>query len=247
MTVQAMPPQPPFLQAKFATTILTTLLILVTLPALAAATPPSQLTAEEMKEGWRLLFDGQTTAGWRGFTKTNFPARGWAVTNGCLLKIPRVSGGHIVTIDTFLNFDLKWEWRILPKGNNGVKYFVRESMPNAPGHEYQMIDDTGIDSPKGRTASFYDVLPPAAETAPRPPGEWNDSRIVVRSEKVEHWLNGRLVLSCSLNSETVRQAIAQSKFRDVPGFGRPHRGPIMLTDHGDEAWFRSIKIRPFDP
>jgi hypothetical protein len=221
-----------------------TLLILAILPLSTQAAPdvPASLTAEEKASGWQLLFDGVTTNGWRGFRSKTFPRQGWVVENGCLKKIGKVRGGDIISLEQFSEFDLQWEWRVPPRCNNGLKYFVVESR-GAIGHEYQMIDDALIKNPKGSTASFYDVLPPRADKPLNPPGEWNHSRVLVKGTHVEHWLNGTKVVEFELGSPAVKAAVAESKFKDVPGFGDPTKGHILLTDHGDEAWYRNIKIR----
>lgn len=204
---------------------------------------PNGLTPEEIAEGWRLLFDGKTTTGWRGFKKQTFPEKGWVVEDGCLKKIAGVTGGDIVTTTTFEQFDLRWEWRIPPRANNGIKYFITEERSGAIGHEYQMIDDTIVKNPKQKTASFYDVLPPSEHTALKEPGQWNQSRVLVQGHRVEHWLNGTKVLEYQLGSDKVKAAVAASKFKDVKGFGERLKGHILLTDHKDEACFRNIKIR----
>jgi hypothetical protein len=158
-----------------------------------------------------------------------------------------IKTGDIITTETFDNFEFSWEWRIEKDGNNGIKYFVTEARPGAPGHEYQMIDD---DAPKwaslhaeSKTASYYEVLPPAADRPLNPAGQWNRSRLVVRGSVVEHWLNDRKVLTYELGSPAVVAGIAKSKFKKYPDFGQKLRGHLMLTDHGDAAWFRSLKIR----
>ena len=217
-------------------------------PTAPASAPPA-LTAEEKAAGWRLLFDGHSLAGWRryGQPATAAIGPGWKAADGLLQKVAGIKSGDIITAQTFDNFELSWEWRIEKEGNNGVKYFVTEKRPGAPGHEYQMIDD---DAPKwaklhaeSKTASFYEVLPPAADRPLNPPGQWNRSHIVVRGSVVEHWLNDRKVLTYELGSAAVRAGIAKSKFAKYPDFGEKIRGHIMLTDHGDAAWFRAIKIR----
>jgi len=211
-------------------------------PATAAALT-NQLTEAEAQAGWRLLFDGRTTRGWRGYGKPDFPKQGWVIEDGCLKKVAGVRGGDIVTEAEFDDFELRWEWKLPPRANNGVKYLVLESRPNAPGHEYQMVDDATMEDPRHRTAAFYDVLPPGMPAKPRPLGEWNESRIIVQGLWVEHWLNGRKVLGYRLGSPELKAAIANSKFKDAPGFGEKCRGRILLTDHGSEAWFRNLKVR----
>jgi hypothetical protein len=208
----------------------------------SAASNHNTLTAEEQQAGWKLLFDGKTTEGWRGFRKQTPPEKGWVVEEGCLKKIARVRGGDIVSLEQFTDFELQWDWKIPAKANNGIKYFITESRTSAIGHEYQMIDDSGVKVPKHRTASFYDVLPPGNVNL-KPMGEWNHSRILVRGNQVEHWLNGDKVLAYELGSPEVLAAVQNSKFKDVEGFGTKITGHILLTDHTDEAWFRNIKIR----
>jgi sugar phosphate isomerase/epimerase len=215
----------------------------------AAVGAPAALTAEDRAAGWRMLFDGTSLAGWRAYGKPGPIGPGWKAKGGLLHKLAGIPGGDIVTAGSFGDFELSWEWRLAKGANNGVKYFVSDQRPAAPGHEYQMIDDDSErwrDLPgKDKTASFYQVLPPAADKPLRPPGEWNRSRIVVQGDRVEHWLNGRMVLTYVLGSEAVKAGLAASKFNKYPDFGRKIRGPIMLTDHQDEAWFRDIRLREF--
>jgi hypothetical protein len=216
------------------------MLVLACAWALEAA--PNELTASEKAEGWQLLFDGKSTAGWRSFKKQTFPDKGWVVEDGVLKKVANVQGGDIITTNTFEQFDLRWEWRIPSKANNGIKYFITEERGGPIGHEYQMIDDSIVKNPKQRTGSFYDILPPAEHNALKLPGEWNQSRVLVQGDRVEHWLNGVKILEYELGSEKIKTAVAASKFKDVKGFGERLKGHILLTDHKDEASFRSIKI-----
>lgn len=221
---------------------------------LAAATTRAghkELSPEEKKEGWKLLFDGKSTHGWRGFKKPGFPENGWRVVDGELRLEAGSRAGDIVTGQTFGDFDLRWEWKLEKGGNNGVKYFISEERSGAIGHEYQMIDDsTGrgyMEGNKHSTASFYDVLPPAKERPLKPAGEWNESRVLVHGNHVEHWLNGKKVLEYELGSEEVLKAVQNSKFKDVPGFGKKLKGHILLTYHSDPVAYRNIKIRELRP
>jgi hypothetical protein len=215
----------------------------LTNPLPSTAGTPNQLTPDEQKAGWKLLFDGKTTQGWRSFNKQTFPSQGWVVEDGCLKKVANLSGGDIISLEQFTDFDLQWDWKLPPRSNNGIKYFITEKRGSAIGHEYQMIDDSLVKNPKQSTASFYDVLPPS-QTRAKPPGEWNHSRVLVHGNRVEHWLNGEKVLEYELGSESVKAAVAESKFKNVEGFGTKTTGHILLTDHKDEAWFRNVKIRP---
>jgi hypothetical protein len=203
---------------------------------------PNTLTPNESAEGWKLLFDGKSTAGWRGFNKQSFPTRGWEVRDGWLCKIAGVTGGDIITLDQFTDFELRWEWTVAPKGNNGIKYFIIESRGGAIGHEYQMMDDPN-DNGKHSTGSFYDVLPPIPDKPMKPAGEINHSKVLVRGNHVEHWLNGVQVIEYELGSPEVLKAVANSKFKTVEGFGTKIKGHILFTDHKDGAAFRNVKIR----
>jgi hypothetical protein len=169
------------------------------------------------------------------------------VEEGCLKHQARGGGGDIITEGAYDDYELRFEWSLAPKANSGVKYLVVEARANAPGHEYQLVDDanerTNKPGDKHQTASFYDVLPPSAWTEPRPPGQFNESRIRVEGRHVEHWLNGTKILEYELGSEAVRAAVGRSKFRNVRGFGEKVRGHILLQDHGGEVRFRNMKLR----
>ena len=207
------------------------------------------LTPEEKANAWTLLFDGKSLNGWRPYGKpAGTPiAEGWKIEGGLLHKLPGVKGGDIISEKQYADFELAWEWRLAKGANNGVKYLVTEARPGAPGYEYQMIDDESDKwkslHAKAKTASFYEVLPPAADKPLKPAGEWNSSRILVQGAHVEHWLNGQKVLTYELGSDAVKAGVAESKFKKYPDFGTKLTGHIMLTDHTDEAWYRTVKIR----
>lgn len=215
----------------------------------AADPAPNTLTDAERTAGWRLLFDGKTTGGWRGFRSTTFPSKGWAVEEGCLRHLPQGGGGDIITVEKFNDYEFAFEWKINPGGNGGVKYFITEDRPGeARGHEYQTMGEPSVEAvrknPLHATGSFYDVLPVPADFPFRPPETWNESRIVVRGQSVEHWLNGTRILAYELGSETVTAAIARSKFRSVAGFGTKFPHHLLLQDHGGDVRFRNLKLRP---
>jgi hypothetical protein len=212
-----------------------------------AAEPPNQLSAEEKAAGWKLLFDGQTPKGWHSFKRETFPAKGWVVEDGWLHCLGK-EGGDILSDGEYEQFELQWDWKLEPTGNSGVKYFVLESRSSALGHEYQMLDDQlnpdgKVASGKHVTASFYDVLKPTISPPTKPMGEINHSRIVVKGNHVEHWLNGVKVLEYECGSEEVKAAVAESKFKNVSGFGNCVKGHLLLQDHHSNVWFRNIKIR----
>jgi len=211
------------------------------------AAMPNQLAEDEASGGWKLLFDGRTTKGWHSFKKPSFPEKGWIVEDGWLHGLGK-GGGDILSDGQFEQFELQWEWKIAPSGNSGLKYFVLESRNAALGHEYQMIDDNleadaSHGSGKRVTAAFYDVLKPAIKPHPKAAGEINQSRVVVKADKVQHWLNGEKVLEYSCGSPALKSAVAESKFKNVPGFGERVRGHILLQEHGSPVWFRNLKLR----
>ena len=207
----------------------------------------NQLTGEEKAAGWKLLFNGKDLSGWRQYGKQTPPGEGWKVQDGILRKLPKVRGGDIIHSNKYDDFELFWEWRIEPKANSGLKYLVTEQRTSGPGHEYQMIDEAAeAGGSKHHTASFYDVLPPAKDKPLKKAGEWNSSRVLIKGNHVEHWLNGAKVLEYELGSDEVKAAVAQSKFKSARGFGEKIQGHIMLTDHGDESWFRNLMVREIE-
>lgn len=212
----------------------------------------NQLSAAEQSAGWRLLFDGVSTKGWRGFKKAAFPAKGWLVEDGRIKHLasggsPTADSGDIITTETFNDFDLQFEWRVAAGGNSGIKYLVTEERDGPIAHEYQIIDDARHPDakigPNRSTAALYDVMAPPANKPLKPAGEFNSGRILLRGTHVEHWLNGVKVLEYELGSPALKAAKAASKFKDVPGWEDKLRGHILLQDHGDEVWFQNIKIR----
>jgi len=212
---------------------------------------PNTLTDAEKKAGWVLLFDGHSLDGWRGYKKPDATDSRWKVDDGAL-SLPAHDGKDthgqrdIITKDTFEQFELSIDWKVAPGSNSGIKYFVLEDQNSAIGHEYQVIDDgrhpDAKIGPHRQTAAFYDVLP-AADRPTKPAGEWNTTRIVVRGQTVEHWLNGKKVLQYELNSPALNTAIEKSKFKGNERFGKRQNAHILLQDHGDQVWFRNIKIR----
>jgi len=217
--------------------------------ALALAAAPDQggantLTPAEKATGWRLLFDGTTTAGWRGFRKTEMPA-GWTVEAGALTRSG--PGGDIITADQFENFELAFEWKVVPGGNSGVFCRATEESTavwhSAP--EYQILDNAGhADGKKPETSAGSDyALHAPVKDVTHKPGEWNQARIVVMDAHVEHWLNGVKLIEYELWSPDWTERVAKSKFGKYPGFGKATRGHIAIQDHGDKVSFRNIKIR----
>ena len=206
---------------------------------------PNTLTAEEKAKGWQLLFDGKyLNTHWRNIGQKEVSGKGWVIEKGVLVKLEGKAAGNLLTRRTWTDYEFAWEWKIGPKGNNGVKYMVLEKR-GAIGHEYQMIDDRHWQQkPMSQTGTFYVVLPREVKlTEPVRIDKWNQSRIKVEGQQVEHWLNGQKILSYSLGSDRVLAGVAKSKFKKFPGFGKKVTGRILLTDHKDRCEFRNLKIR----
>jgi len=222
------------------------------------------LTNNEQRHGWRLLWDGKTSNGWRSARSQDFPATGWVIKDGVLTVQPSTGGestggGDIVTREQFTNFELKLEFNITEGANSGVKYFVQPELNqgagSAIGCEFQILDDAKHpDASMGvkgnRTlGSLYDLIPAANMSIPeqskvfRGIGQWNQLRILVRGNHVEHWLNGFKTLEYERNSPMFNALVAYSKYKDWPNFGNWAQGHILLQDHGNEVSFRSVKVR----
>ncbi len=210
------------------------------------------------ERGWRMLFDGKSTKGWRGMLGKPFPEDSWTVANGCLQHgrgqgRESKEGGDILTEDQFSSFELELEWKLEAGGNSGIKYLVADVPPpigtSLVGFEYQVLDDARHpDAKKGRdgnrtVGSLYDTIPAATDKPARPMGEFNQTRIIVRGGHVEHWLNGKLVVSFDRFSGQFDKLVTQSKYKDIANFGKWARGHILLQDHGNEVCYRNIRIR----
>lgn len=196
------------------------------------------------------LFDGRSLHGWT--TEEGRPVtQGWEVVDGMLHLSPgNGGGGNIVSVLSFCDFVLDFEWKIAAEGNNGIKYRVRDYGGRMLGCEYQLIDDEhspDVSSTKQLTGALYDVYEPIRRGILRPAGQFNQSRIVVRGQHIEHWLNGHAIMVAEVGSPEWRTRIGQSKFWDVPCFGYNRAGKIMITDHHSEVWIRSMMIYVLPP
>ena len=244
--------------------------------ALDAGAAPNTLTRAERSAGWRLLFDGKSLAGWRGLGYPGVPEAHWTVEDGTIRKIAsekvvkgpdgrRLPGGDLMTVATFKDFELSWDWKMSPVGNSGLKYNVSEELSggqpsnvlrpatgsagvshSAIGFEYQMIDDDKHSDgklPTHRSGALYDLITPDASKQLKPIGEWNHSRVVFNGMHGEHWLNGVKVVEYELGSPAMQAALAASKFKSMAWYAQRRTGHIVLQDHGDDAWFRNLKIR----
>jgi hypothetical protein len=215
------------------------------------------LSPRERRDGWQLLWDGATSAGWRGAKLTAFPAQGWEIRDGVLSVMETegreaAAGGDIVTTDEYANFELSLEYRLTRGANSGIKYFVNTELNtgtgSAIGNEFQLLDDDVHPDAKlgvrgNRTnAGLYDLIPPR-NVRFNGVGEWNRARIIVRGNHVEHWLNGFLTVEYERGTQEWRALVDHSKYVIWPNFGEATKGHILLQDHGNNVSFRSIKIR----
>jgi hypothetical protein len=214
------------------------------------------ITDREKSEGWKLIFDGKSSAGWMNARSKSFPTSGWDIKDGLLFVNPKTKqaggGGDIVTVDKFTNFELIVDFKYTKGANGGIKYFIDTETNNGAlasiGCEYQVLDDRNHPDAKAgingnRTlAGLYDLIPPknkrdnGADT-------WNRATIIVNGNKVQHWLNGQMTVEYERGNDAWRQLVATSKFKGSPGFGEVREGRILLQDHGNLVYFKNIKIR----
>ncbi len=193
--------------------------------------------------GPRALFDGASTAGWRGYERPDCPS-GWQALDGTLARV--AEAGDLVTEEEYQDFDLEFEWRVAPGGNSGLMFHVSEDhdAPWETGPEFQILDDAlHPDGKEARTSagSNYAMHAPRVHTA-RPAGDWNQARLLVRGAHVEHWLNGEKIVEYELWSDDWEQRVAACKWKDRPDYGRRKSGHIALQDHGDAVAFRNLRI-----
>ncbi len=223
-----------------------------------AVMPANGLSEAEVTAGWRLLFDGTTLGGWRGYNRTDLPQNGWSVQNGELViaatpkQKPADFGGDLITAEKLGNFEFSIDFLLSDSANSGILYFVMEEKDSAIWHnapEFQLIDndvwanmDPNFSMDTHRTGDNYD-MEAGTGCAMKPIGEWNTAKIVHNNGKVEHWLNGSKCLEYEVGSAKWKEQLAKSKFKGYPQYGLTKQGHIGLQDHGHEVRFRNIKVR----
>lgn len=219
-------------------------------PVTPMSSPTSSINAlsqEEAAAGWKLLFNGQNLSGWKGYKK-DVPGAEWQVRDGAI-ALTAGGGGDLMTTGEYGPFELSLEWKISPGGNSGVIYLIRE-MEGAKdtynsGPEMQVLDNDGHPdgkTPSHRAGALYDIETPP-DGAVKPVGEWNQALIRFTGTSIEHWLNGVKVATSSYGDDSWRAKVAASKFKQWPMFGTASQGHIALQDHGNQVWYRNIKIR----
>ncbi|MHA4811906.1 3-keto-disaccharide hydrolase [Flavitalea flava] len=237
--------------------VLPAILLMSAIPFSRNANPaseqkPNTLSPEEKKEGWSLLFDGSTTSGWHTYGKTTVLAQ-WEAKDGTIhlnKGAGKDQGGDLLTNQEYSDFDLKLEWKISPKGNSGVIFYVHEDAakyeePYHTGMEMQVLDNDGHSDGKihkHRAGDLYDLIASSKETV-RPVGQWNEVEIQSKNGQLKLFLNGTNVVTTTLWDANWKTMVAGSKFKQWPDFGTFRNGKIDLQDHGNEVWYRNIKIR----
>ena len=239
------------------------------LPGLVLAAPPpvppladNTLSEKEKTDGWQLLFDGKNLSGWHNWGKTTVGSS-WIIADNAihLNAQPNPSGhwqaadgGDIITQEEYQDFELELDWKIGPCGNSGIIYNVVEDTKNyqyvwQTGPEMQVLDNSCHPDSRirmHRAGDLYDMIACQYETV-KPAGQWNHVRLVSKNGKVEHWLNHRKLVTFQMFDAHWYKMIAESKFKDMPAFGRSPKGKIALQDHGDPVWYKNIKIRRITP
>lgn len=220
----------------------------------AFAQKANSLTAQEKKEGWKLLFDGKTTTGWRNFNSDKINP-GWKVADGSLyLDTTKVNGkvvaaGDIVTVDEYENYELSIDWKIQACGNSGIIFNVQEGSKYTAsyqtGPEMQVLDNACHPDAKiikHRAGDLYDLISCSTETV-KPAGEWNQAKLIANKGHYTFWLNGVKTVEFDMGTPQWNEMVAGSKFKDMPDFGKFTKGRIDLQDHGNMVSFRNIKIK----
>ncbi|MCW5912158.1 MAG: DUF1080 domain-containing protein [Cyclobacteriaceae bacterium] len=228
------------------------IILILCLAAVASQAQHNTLSSTEKKEGWQLLFDGKTTKGWHTY-KSAKAGEAWKISEDALFldtSNKEAKGGDLVTDQEFENYELYLEWKIQPCGNSGVIFNVQESDEYKyvwlTGPEMQVLDNECHPDAKiikHRAGDLYDLISCSQETV-KPAGEWNAARLISNKGKYEFWLNGVKTVAFTMHTPEWDAMVAGSKFKSMAGFGKFSKGRIALQDHGDQVWYRNIKIKP---
>jgi hypothetical protein len=233
------------MHARFAFRCLLPLVALCLMPAARLrAEAPNTLSATEVQEGWKLLFDGNSTAGWRNYQKDDV-GPGWQVVDGELRRVEK-GAGDIITADEYGAFEVMLDYKISPEGNSGLMFHVTEENPKPwqSGPEIQIQDNIAGHDPQ-KAGWLYQLYRPETD-ATKPAGDWNRLRVVVTPTKCETFMNGVKYYEFVKGSQDWDERVAKSKFGKMPSFGKPTKGHLCLQDHSDPVSFRNIKIRVLD-
>lgn len=210
----------------------------------------SGMTVTQAKPKWQVLFDGTSLTEWRGFRRDTFPAKCWVIEEQSIKTVKgcdKADQVDIITKQPYQNFVFEFEWRVSPGANSGLIYLISEVEDQTwkTGPEMQLLDDDKHPDGKKPTTSagsLFDLIAPTNKKL-QPVGQYNSARLIVNRGHVEHWLNGKKVLEYHLRSAALKELIAQSKFKSFPHFAQNSEGFIALQFHGDDVWFRKIRIR----
>lgn len=208
----------------------------------------------DQKAKWEILFDGKNLSKWRQAYKDSLPPGGWVIENNTLYVQKGRKGGDIITLESYQNFELVFDFKLTDSANSGIKYHVnlientQTQKSSMMGIEYQVIDDYNHPEIKAdpnsvmSTGAAYLLYPPIGKKL-NPPGQWNTAKIIVKGNYAEHWLNGIKITSYFKGTDEFNEKVAKTKFKDYPDYAKSNNGYIMLTDHGDQVYFRNIKVR----
>ena len=226
---------------------------MLTLSCIGLSAEPNTLTEAEKKDGWRMLWDGKTTEGWRSIKAEGWPEKGWKIEDGVLRIEAKSGAGDLITKEKFGDFELKLDFKLTPKANSGIKLFIKSEPGQvklaALGPEFQILDDKlHPDSDKGKpgtrkVGSLYDLIAAPKDKKVMPMGEWNQAHIISKGKKVTFKLNGEVTAEFERGSEAWHKLVADSKYKRHKGFGEAEKGHILLQDHYDLVFYRNIKIK----
>jgi hypothetical protein len=213
------------------------------------------LTDEERAAGWRILFDGRNNYGLRGLTYNDWINRGWRIDRGSIFCVKEIkdmglmTGGHLITLDQYLDFEFHFEWKLSVSGKSGIMYFATGTAKQPQGFIYTIMDD--VHNPEGlkggpirRTGALYNIIPPVADKKLNGPDSWNEGSILVQGNHVEHWLNGGKVVEYDLGSPEFAQQVKASSVKPWLGFGTKFKTALVIMDDGEEVEFRNLRVRP---